>query len=114
MGGKRLSTRLCIKILTTLLETQVESKCSEDLVAILYDGYHFILTHSQPISASAAHVYNTALAFTPNNTLLFRTYEHELQNSVRVLPWRWQVLVVLFERYAQFRRRCQRTGLFSR
>jgi WD40 repeat protein len=52
---------------------------------MLYDGYRFIISHQECISKGAMLVYRTALPFTPRNSLLFKTYEKETNDAVRVL-----------------------------
>ena len=52
---------------------------------MLYDGYRLIFSHQEVIANSAGHVYCTALPFTPQNSLLFKTYQKEADDAVRVL-----------------------------
>ncbi|KAI0315273.1 WD40-repeat-containing domain protein, partial [Amylostereum chailletii] len=56
-----------------------------ELQTLLYDCYRFLLSHHIVIADSALHVYYTALPFTPHDTTVYKTYEHETGQSVRVL-----------------------------
>ena len=52
---------------------------------MLSDGHRFILSHTEVITASALHVYYSALPFVPKKTLLFKTYSEEGKDSIGVL-----------------------------
>ncbi|KAJ7507233.1 WD40-repeat-containing domain protein [Mycena galericulata] len=55
------------------------------LRTLMYDGYRFALSHQATIAAGALQVYNSALPFTPQDTLLYKIYAHEAAQSVYVL-----------------------------
>ena len=59
--------------------------CEVHLVTILLDAYRFILTHTEVITASALHVYYSALPFVPKNSVLYEMYSHEGNSSISVL-----------------------------
>lgn len=44
-----------------------------------------MISHQKVIADSAAHVYHSALPFTPQNSLLFKTYKNEADDAVHVL-----------------------------
>ncbi|KAI0064287.1 WD40 repeat-like protein [Artomyces pyxidatus] len=70
-----------------------DSHCREDIVALFHDAYRFILSHQKLIGSCAMQVYQTALPFTPHDTVLYKTYCKELDHAVHVLqglPLSWQ------------------------
>ncbi|KAF9518419.1 hypothetical protein BS47DRAFT_298514 [Hydnum rufescens UP504] len=62
-----------------------DSKCEPALITMLADAHRFILTHSEVIRASALQVYHSALAFTPYDTTLYKTYSKDMKSCIRVL-----------------------------
>jgi WD40 repeat protein len=52
---------------------------------MLSDALRFIFAHADVIAASALHVCYSALPFGPKSTLLYKTYSHEGDRSIRVL-----------------------------
>ena len=63
----------------------MDSQCESHLIRMLSDALQFILTHAESIAASALHVYYSALPFVPKSTMLYQTYSHEGDHSIRVL-----------------------------
>jgi WD40 repeat protein len=53
-------------------------KPPQDLLELLHDTERFLLEFYDPISASALHIYHSALPFSPRRTLLYRTFSYEL------------------------------------
>ncbi|KAF9505275.1 hypothetical protein BS47DRAFT_561216 [Hydnum rufescens UP504] len=74
---------------TTLMEEArqwaMNSKCEATLITMLADGRRFILAHRDLIRGSALQVYHSALAFTPYDTVLYKTYSKDVKSCIRVL-----------------------------
>jgi WD40 repeat protein len=54
-------------------------------VNLLDVAHRFVTEHAEVIGASALHVYDSALQFTPKDTILFKTFQHEFETPVRML-----------------------------
>ena len=52
---------------------------------MLANAQGFILAHGEVIRASALHVYESALPFTPHGTALYKQYYTEASHSIRML-----------------------------
>jgi hypothetical protein len=52
---------------------------------LLDDAHRFVIEHAEVIMTSALHIYDSALHFTPHNTVLFKNFQHEFVTTVRVL-----------------------------
>ncbi|KAF9518437.1 hypothetical protein BS47DRAFT_299858 [Hydnum rufescens UP504] len=63
----------------------MSSDCEATLITMLADAYRFILAHSEVIRTSALQVYHSALAFTPYDTALYKTYSKDVKSCIRVL-----------------------------
>ncbi|KAI0060080.1 WD40 repeat-like protein [Artomyces pyxidatus] len=86
------ATTLAVSCMRDAHRWVADSNGPQDLVTLLYDAYRFIVSHQTVINSSALHVYHTALPFTPHDTALYKTYEKETRDSVRVLqgmPRHW-------------------------
>lgn len=60
-------------------------------MTILYEAQRFRSDHVSTISLRALHVYYSALAFSPESSLLFRTYRRQSKGAVRVVKGRTQL-----------------------
>jgi WD40 repeat protein len=67
------------------IHIQLRSSSNKHLTTLLYDGYRFILSYQVVIAEGALQVYRSALPFTPNETLLYQTYQSEMYDSFHVL-----------------------------
>ncbi|KAJ6545263.1 WD40-repeat-containing domain protein [Mycena capillaripes] len=56
-----------------------------ELKTLMYDGYRFALSHQATMAAGALQVYQSALPFTPHDTLLYQTYAPEEAQSPHLL-----------------------------
>jgi WD40 repeat protein len=56
-----------------------------ELIELFYDAERFVLEFFDPISASASHVYYSALPFAPLSTQLHKMYAHERSGTIRVV-----------------------------
>ncbi|KAF9518938.1 hypothetical protein BS47DRAFT_1388613 [Hydnum rufescens UP504] len=63
----------------------MDSKCEATLITMLADGRRFILAHCELIRESALQVYHSALAFTPYETVLYKTYSKDVESCIEVL-----------------------------
>ncbi|KAF9518945.1 hypothetical protein BS47DRAFT_1337839, partial [Hydnum rufescens UP504] len=63
----------------------MNSKCQATLITMLADARRFILAHRDVIRGSALQVYHSALAFTPYETVLYKTYSKDVMSCIRVL-----------------------------
>ncbi|KAF9509840.1 hypothetical protein BS47DRAFT_113675 [Hydnum rufescens UP504] len=63
----------------------MSSKCEETLTTILADARRFVLANGDLIRGSALQVYHSALAFTPYDTELYKTYSKDVKSCIRVL-----------------------------
>jgi WD40 repeat protein len=63
----------------------MDSNCEVTLITMLTDGRRFILAHGELIRGSALQVYHSALAFTPYETVLYKTYSKDVKSCIRVL-----------------------------
>ncbi|KAF9503231.1 hypothetical protein BS47DRAFT_1322867 [Hydnum rufescens UP504] len=62
-----------------------KSQCEATVIALLADARRFLLIHRELIRGSALQVYHSALAFTPYDTALYKTYSKDVKSCIRVL-----------------------------
>ncbi|KAF9505148.1 hypothetical protein BS47DRAFT_1322404, partial [Hydnum rufescens UP504] len=62
-----------------------KSQCEATVIALLADARRFLLIHRELIRGSAQQVYHSALAFTPYDTALYKTYSKDVKSCIRVL-----------------------------
>jgi WD40 repeat protein len=74
-------------------QQKLTSPADHDLMELMNDAKRFTLQYFDAINESALHVYYSALLFTPRDTLLRKTYQHELGDAFitvsRGLDERW-------------------------
>ncbi|KAF9518607.1 hypothetical protein BS47DRAFT_220629 [Hydnum rufescens UP504] len=63
----------------------MNSQCEATVITMLADARQFILAHGELIQGSALQVYHSALAFTPYDTALYKTYSKDVKSCIRVL-----------------------------
>ncbi|KAF9505145.1 hypothetical protein BS47DRAFT_1400678 [Hydnum rufescens UP504] len=63
----------------------MNSKCEVIVITLLDNARQFILAHCELIQESALQVYHSALAFTPYDTALYKTYSKDVKSCIRVL-----------------------------
>ncbi|KAF9505141.1 hypothetical protein BS47DRAFT_1386036 [Hydnum rufescens UP504] len=68
-----------------LIEEAHRWACEAMVIALLADARRFLLAHRELIRGSALQVYHSALAFTPYDTALYKTYSKDVQSCIRVL-----------------------------
>ncbi|TFK39123.1 hypothetical protein BDQ12DRAFT_722513 [Crucibulum laeve] len=66
------------------MKLQLLKGVSSDLLQILHDAEKFMIDFYLPISQSPIHVYNSALVFTPRQTLLYRTFSSDLPDTPKL------------------------------
>ncbi|VDB88332.1 unnamed protein product [Peniophora sp. CBMAI 1063] len=80
-----------------------------DLSALADEATRFVLVHTDAIASSAAHIYNSALAFLPKTSLLHPLYSHLSDKTPRVItdpPLRLQPLDALHHRQGEVKSVC--------
>ena len=83
-----VSARIVFYSCSTDLFSRVLQQVSRplpNLDEIFSDTNRLLLEFSEPILAGAYHIYNSALPFTSHESALYKTFQHEVEVSVRVL-----------------------------
>ncbi|KAG9311510.1 hypothetical protein JVU11DRAFT_7713 [Chiua virens] len=60
----------------------------KDALALLEDAERFVVFYMDPISQCALHVYLTAMAWVPANSVVYKTFKHQSLDSPKLHPER--------------------------
>ncbi|KAF9514157.1 hypothetical protein BS47DRAFT_1329073, partial [Hydnum rufescens UP504] len=74
-----------VNVIEVARQWAISSKCEGTVITMLADARRFILAHGELIRGSALQVYHSALAFTPYDTELYKTYSKDVKSCIRVL-----------------------------
>lgn len=69
---------------TSLIYLFQQFTAGDDLKTLIYDAHQFTVAFFGPISQGALQVYHSALPFTPQDTLLYKNFQGELDTTIQV------------------------------